>query len=264
MSETSVTNPSPLDRWTRATDWPLMAAAVLFLVGYALPIIDLDLVGWLRTSCRLVVWITWALLAVDYVVRVVLAERRLRYVVRHWLDLLIIALPLLRPLRLLRFFALLSFLNRRASTRLRGRVAIYVSGGATLLIFCAALAVLDAERSNPNANIRSFGEAVWWAVTTMTTVGYGDHYPTTVTGKVVAVALMIGAVTVLGSVTATFASWLVEHVSEAERAETESLEDQIADLRRLVVELHTQLVVQTADSGTGSPGVPDGPDRLPG
>jgi Ion channel len=59
----------------------------------------------------------------------------------------------------------------------RGRVGIYVAGGASLLAFCAALAVLDAERSSPDANISDFGDAIWWAVTAMTTVGYGDHLP---------------------------------------------------------------------------------------
>jgi septal ring factor EnvC (AmiA/AmiB activator) len=51
-------------------------------------------------------------------------------------------------------------LNRRAQTRLRGRVAIYVAGGASLLAFCAALAVLDVERSSTDANITDFGETV--------------------------------------------------------------------------------------------------------
>lgn len=218
-----------------------MGVAVLFLIAYAVPIIDLDVAVSVKRICRLVVWLSWAVLAVDYVVRVVLAENRLRYVVRHWLDLLIIALPLLRPLRLLRLVALLSFLNRRASTSLRGRIAVYVSGGAALLAFCAALAVVDAERANPQANIRTFGDAIWWAITTMTTVGYGDHYPVTTTGKVVAVGLMMGGIALLGTVTATFASWLIEHVSASETAATRSLEEQIGELRELVVQLHERL-----------------------
>jgi hypothetical protein len=76
-------------------------------------------------------------------------ENRRRYVVRDLLDLVIIALPLLRPLRLLRFVSLLNVLNRRASTGLCGRLAIYVAGGSALMALCGALAVLDAERGNP-------------------------------------------------------------------------------------------------------------------
>ena len=123
-----------------------------------------------------------------------------------------IVLPLLRPLRLLRLIPLLSVLNRRAQTGLRGRVAIYVAGGASLLAFVAAIAVLDVERSSPDANITDFGDAIWWAVTTMTTVGYGDRYPVTSIGRLVAFALMVGGIALLGTVTATLASWLVERV----------------------------------------------------
>jgi hypothetical protein len=106
-------------------------------------------------------------------------------------DPLAIALPLLRPLRLLRLVSLLRVLNRRAATGLRGRLVVYVSGGAALLAFCGALAVLDAERTNPEANITNFSDAVWWAITTMTTVGYGDRYPTTGIGRLAAAALML-------------------------------------------------------------------------
>ena len=61
--------------------------------------------------------------------------------------------------------------NRRAKIKLRDTVGIYVAGGVSLLAFCATLAVLDAERSSPDANISNFGDAIWWAVTTMTTSG---------------------------------------------------------------------------------------------
>ena len=155
-------------RWERATEWPLMIAAVVFLAAYAIPILDPDLPAWLLDWCRWLSWITWGIFVVDIVVRLFLADERRRYLVTHWYDVLVLALPLLRPLRLLRLIPLLVVLNRGAKIRLRGRVGIYVVGGASLLAFCAALAVLDAERSSPNANISDFGDAIWWAVTTMT------------------------------------------------------------------------------------------------
>ena len=84
----------------------------------------------LTVTCRGAVWATWARCSPPTSPDgEVLAERRGRYVLYHWLDVLIIALPLLRPLRLLRLITLLKVLNRRASTGLRGRVAIYVAGG---------------------------------------------------------------------------------------------------------------------------------------
>jgi voltage-gated potassium channel len=217
------------ERWERATDWPLMVAAVVFLAAYAVPILAPDLPGWLLDLCRWLRWITWGIFVVDLVVRLALADERLRYLGRYWYDLLVVVLPLLRPLRLLRLIPLLSVLNRRAQTGLRGRVAIYVAGGVSLLAFVAALAVLDVERSSPDANISDFGDAIWWAVTTMTTVGYGDHYPVTSFGRVVAFGLMLGGIALLATVTATLAAWLVETVA----AEKEQAEDLHATIRRL-------------------------------
>ena len=216
-------------RWERATEWPLMIAAIVFLAAYAVPILNPDLPAPLLELCRWMSWIAWVIFVIDFVVRLTLADERLRYLVRHWYDVLVLALPLLRPLRLLRLIPLLSVLNRRARVTLRGRVAVYIAGGASLLAFCAALAVLDAERSSPNANITDFGDAIWWAVTTMTTVGYGDRFPVTDTGRLVAFGLMMGGIALLGTVTATLASWLVETVA----AEKEQAEDIQVVVRRL-------------------------------
>ena len=226
-------------RWEQATEWLLMIAAVVFLAAYAVPILYPDAPSWLLDSCRWLSWITWAVFVIDFAVRLFLAEERGRYIIRHWYDVLVLALPLLRPLRLLRLIPLLSVLNRRARVRLRGRLAIYVTGGASLLAFCAALAVLDAERSDSNANIVDFGDAIWWAVTTMTTVGYGDRFPVTAVGRLVAFGLMIGGIALLGTVTATLASWLVETVA----AEKEQAEDLQVMVRRLEMKIN-QLAAQ--------------------
>lgn len=178
-----------VDEWERRTEWPLAAGAVLFLLAYSWPILDVHVSpGW-RTACQVSGYAIWAIFAIDYATRIGLAKRRRRYVVRHVPDLLVVALPILRPLRLLRLVMLLRMLNRGATDSLRGRVAIYVAGAAVLLIYTASLAELDAERHAPHSNITGFGDAVWWAMTTVTTVGYGDRYPVTAQGRLVAAGL---------------------------------------------------------------------------
>jgi hypothetical protein len=103
-------------RWEKTTNWPLMVAAVIFLAAYAVPVLDPTLPNWLLDLCRWLSWITWGIFVVDLLVRLAMADKRLRYLGRHWYDLLVIVLPLLRPLRLLRLIPLLSVLNRRAQT----------------------------------------------------------------------------------------------------------------------------------------------------
>lgn len=239
MSSTSVdqpaSGPTPDRRearasdWERRTEWPLMVAAVAFLAAYAVPILHPHLPHWLRSLCWWATWITWLMFVLDFFVRIVLAENRRSYVLRHWLDVIVIVLPMLRPLRLLRLIPLLTVINRRAVRRLHGQVATYVVGGAILVAFVAALAELSAERHAHGANIVNFGDAMWWAITTMTTVGYGDTYPVTTVGRVVGAVVMVAGVALLGTVTATFASWLVDRVAVQRSTE----EDTAAKLRTL-------------------------------
>jgi hypothetical protein len=101
-------------RWERATDWPLIIAGIVFLAAYAIPILKPDLPRGLLEMCRWLTLITWAIFVIDYVVRVFLADQRLRYVLRRWYDALVVLLPLLRPPQLLRLIPLLLVINRRA------------------------------------------------------------------------------------------------------------------------------------------------------
>ena len=111
-------------------------------------------------------------------------------------------------------------------------------------VFVSALAMLDAERNYPDASITGFGDAMWWACTTITTVGYGDLYPVSVTGRCIAVALMLGGIALLGTITATIASWLVERVTEREEAGQAATRQQVDDLSRQVHALQTLLMIR--------------------
>jgi len=231
-----------LERWRAIADWPLTAAAFLFLIAYAWEVIG-DLSGSASAVAEAVIAVTWTAFVIDYVVCLVLAPRRWRWFYTHLLDLAIVVLPALRPLRLLRLVTVLAVLQRTAGRAFRGRVIMYVAGAVALLVFTAALAVLDAERSAPASPIHTFPQAVWWAFETISTVGYGDFTPITETGRLVAVGLMVGGVATLGIVTATLASWIVERVAETEadeRAATHgeivALSAQIAELRELLEE----------------------------
>lgn len=97
------------------------------------------------------------------------------------------------------------------------RVVVYVAGTVAPVGFVAAVAVLDAERDAWDASITTFGDALWWTVTTITTVGCGDRYPVTTEGRIVAGALMVGGIALLGVVTASIASWFVQTVRATER-----------------------------------------------
>ena len=85
---------------------------------------------------------------------------------------------------------------------------------ASVLILIGALAILDAERGSPGANITSFSDALCWTITTVTTVGYGDRYPVTGLGRLVTAALMLVGISLLRLVTATVAAWFMraEHL----------------------------------------------------
>jgi voltage-gated potassium channel len=134
-----------LDRWEHASEWPLTAAALLFLGAYAWPILDTDLPGSVRVLCHTVTWATWALFAIDYGARLYLAEHRRAFIRGNLFDLLVVAVPLLRPLRLLRLVTVLAVLNRLAGDSLRGHLVTYVVGATSLLAFVAALATLESS-----------------------------------------------------------------------------------------------------------------------
>lgn len=232
-------------RWERQWEWPLTILAVAFLIAYAWPILQPGLPGATRRGMFWFAWLTWLVFLIDYGVRWRLSSDRRGFVRSSGFDLMVIALPILRPLRVLRLLTLLSVLNRRVASSLRGRIAVYLAGSTILVLFCAALAVLDAERRNPEANIVGFSDALWWAITTVTTVGYGDRYPVTGEGRLVAGLLMLGGIALLGMVTATLASWLVDRVRAVEeefqavtRGDLRALKQEVAALRGELRAIH--------------------------
>ena len=87
-----------------------------------------------------------------------------------------------------------------------------------------SLAVYASERNAPGATITDYGDSVWWAIVTITTVGYGDMVPITVMGRIYASILMLGGVVIVGAATGTFVSFLQERVQTAHKKSVEEFE----------------------------------------
>ena len=241
---TDISPGTRLRTWERATEWPLTGAAAVILGVYAWEVLT-NAQGGAKDTAELVINTVWALFGVDYLVRLTLAPSRGHWFLHHLSDLAIIALPFLRPLRLLRLVTLVSVIQRSAGTALRGRITLYTVGSAS------ALASLDAERHEPGNSIRTFGQALWWALTTFTTVGYGDSVPVSTQGRFIAVLLMIGGVALAGVVTATLASWIVSLVEEENAEQEAATQAQVAALQQQVSELSERIdrLLEAPDSG---------------
>jgi voltage-gated potassium channel len=206
-----------LQRFERYTEWPLAAAAAAFLVLFSVQVLAPRPPGEAHLFW-MIDWAIWGLFMLDYVARLYLAPHRWHWFVRHLIDFAIVTLPLLRPLRLVRLLILIELLQKAIGDAFRGRVVVYTVSGVLLLIYTGSLAVYDKEKGLPGSTITTFGKALWWSITTVTTVGYGDVYPVTDTGRVIAVLLMIGGIGLVGVVTAALASWIIERVAEEETA----------------------------------------------
>ncbi|MFG2453463.1 potassium channel family protein [Streptomyces sp. M41(2017)] len=201
---------SPTSRWAQRTEVPLGIASLLFLTAYAVHVLAHGMPDWGRRVCLIVIAVAWAMFLVDYLVLWRLSGRGLAFVRTHVLDTVVLVLPLLRPLRVVRLYD--AVLRRRGEPRLPlyARVMFYASIAVLLLGFAGALAVYQAEYEAPGATIRTFGDSVWWASSTLATVGYGDVTPVTARGRVIAVAMMACGLALLGAVTGSFSSWLLQ------------------------------------------------------
>jgi voltage-gated potassium channel len=246
------------DRYARFSAAPMTALAFLMIPVLLIPLIR-PVHGAVAVSFDAVDYAIWALFAVDYGVRLGLAPDRPTFVRTHLFDLAVVVLPFLRPLRALRALRLLQasrlvaflgtgFGHARAIIRRRG--LHYVVGLVIAIMFAAAGLEVAFEAHAKGSTIHSYGGALWWAVVTVTSVGYGDQYPVTVAGRAVAVVLMVTGIALFGVVAASIASYFVEQ-DQNHRAESR-MDEILAALHRLEARLDAAERGSAAGSGPGA------------
>ena len=223
-----------LDRIERMTELPLLVLAFAVVPLLAAPLFwDLSPVS--KAVTFALDTLIWALFATDMAVKLAVAPRRVEYVRRHWLEVLVVLFPVARPLRILR---LIVFGSRsyRGAVRLAyvDSLVVYAIG----LVLIVATLVMSAERGH-NPDLDSFPDALWWSIGTVTTVGYGDVVPVTQVGRAFAYVLMIGGIGLFGALTANLASILVRR-RDIGPAAVAALVEEVRVMREELAELREQ------------------------
>jgi voltage-gated potassium channel len=233
----------------------MLVLTLAFLVILVLPVLVPGLPPGAREALDVADMGIWAAFLAEYLARLLVAPSRLSFIVHNPFDLLLVAVPVLRPLRLLRSLRLIRGVRvgaaagravRDSRIRLASRTALLAAGSGAILVAAAAVMVLDAERAAPKTNITSFGDAVWWAMSTVTTVGYGDHYPVTAAGRAIGAMLMVAGVAIFGVVAATAAAWFMsagqeQPASPPAHEGIPALTAEIAALRHEIREMREQI-----------------------
>ena len=178
----------------------------------------------------------------DFLLSLKQAENRWKYFrTWGWLDL-VSSIPALhlarwgraarvvRIVRVLRGIRAARILGRLALTRRTESTLLAASLVALLLIVVGSLSVLQFENAE-GANIRTAEDALWWSITTITTVGYGDRFPITTEGRLVAILLMCAGVGLFGMFSGLLAAWFVTPQANREGQEIEALKDEVRQLR---------------------------------
>ena len=205
---------------------PVVLVATFALIPVLIIESDVESGGW-RTFAYVANWVIWGLFAAELTTILVVATRKRAALRAHWLDaaIVVLTIPLLGPLlswlrlaRFLRFarFAVILLRALQAQRRITSGDALKIASLVTVAVVVvagAAQSIFAAE------DFGSLWDGVWWAITTMTTVGYGDIYPKTTTGRLIGVVVMLVGIAVVSVLTAAIASRFVRDERESETTE---------------------------------------------
>lgn len=190
----------------------------------------------------------WVLFASDLAFRFSLTDEKRHFFRRNWLDTVTVVVPQLRALRALRAFTSNGILAKKGKGVLSGRALTTAALGTVIVVWVGSLMVLNAERGSPGAQIENFGDAMWWAMQTVTTVGYGDLVPVTAAGQFIAVMVMVVGISILGVVSASLAATLVKQVPTTPDTGSAVLQE-LAELRQLVTSLRQEIAAARPVAG---------------
>jgi voltage-gated potassium channel len=259
-----------VDRIERVTKFPVAVLGVAWLVITVI-VVSSNASGSASTTLVGLLFAVWVLLLGEYLVRLVIAPDRKAYLRRRWAEPATVVVPPFQGWHLLGIEEM-SLLLREAQLRveaiLRHHSLFRVLIAAIVTLMLGAWLVLLFEQNTKGSNIHGYADALWWAIVTVTTVGYGDRYPVSQGGRAVALVLMLIGIGLIGVLTATVASVFIKEHTDANKAELKrghadlgkrlaEISDRLADVERRLGA--TPAEVAALDAAADTEAAADGP-----
>jgi voltage-gated potassium channel len=259
-----------VDRMEMVTRYPMAVLGLAWLV-IAITVLTTDLNGSASVGLVGTLFVLWAVMLVEYLVRLVVTPDRRGYVKRRWVEPVTVVVPPFQGWHLIGIEKM-SLLFHEATLRVEailkhhGLFRVLIAAAGTL--FIGAWLVLLFEERAKGSNIHDYPDALWWAIVTVTTVGYGDRFPVTEGGRMVAVILMLVGIGLIGVLTATVASVFIKEHTDATKDEFKKghadlgqqlsvMSDRLADVERRLGA--TPAEVAAVDATADAEAAADGP-----
>ncbi len=195
----------------------LTVLALTFLFAFSYPAFTDSISESTENILGVIQWVCWVAFAIDLLFGLVTSENKVLYLKRHPLEIASVLLPFLRPLRLMRVISFGGLALQKIAVGRQFAITVKVAITTVFVAYIAAVQITITERAVEGSNIKNFADGLWWAITTVTTVGYGDRYPTTTEGRLLAVMLMFMGISLVGVITASVAAWFVKMSQDAEK-----------------------------------------------
>jgi voltage-gated potassium channel len=188
----------------------LTLLALVFLMAYSYPAFVSEVSPKIQSLIDIAQWICWGAFVLDLLLGIANAKSKKEYLLKHPLEIASSLLPFLRPLRLMRVISFGGLAIQKVAIGRQFAITLKVAITTLFVAYISAVQITISERMVEGSNIKNFGDGLWWAMTTVTTVGYGDKFPVTAEGRILAVALMIMGISLVGVITASVAAWFVK------------------------------------------------------